>query len=257
MSDEKIVIVKAKAINPKEKSNRSQLNRNMDRKRESFNANNQNNLDTKVTKIQDKNVNGNYGRIYIQEGNKKNLVYSEYDKKPTSSKVTILRDNEPKKIMYNRINRNNNYSNDRYSDKYNKNKIRNDVKGPKSSQLRRKSIERGGNYKNVQITHIINTSMDIDFHILDPLVQCTEETKNKYRGNINRNNRNGKNGKVKVVCSCSCDNIKIKPKEKKKNIGKIQVINNRANPQLKQINNNKKKDNTTNNYYMRNIKKKN
>ena len=46
--------------------------------------------------------------------------------------------------------------------------------------------------------------------------------------------------KMEVAYMSSCDDIKIPPKEKKKNMGKIQVISHRENPNLKKANNNKK-----------------
>ena len=70
MKDEKVVIVKAKGINPRDKKNKDQ-DKTRENQRESFNMNNSTSPNSKITKIQDKNVNGNYGRIYIQEGQKK------------------------------------------------------------------------------------------------------------------------------------------------------------------------------------------
>ena len=204
--NEPIVIVKAKGINPKEKT-RDNKNQN-----------------SKMTEIQGKNINGNYGRIYVQEGGKKNLVYSEFDAPKTSNKIK-LRGEENNSKTYTKIN----------SNTMKKNKERQEGKN-RSSQLRRKSIDRGGDYKNIQVTHIINSAMDIDFHIIDPLEVVTDEKKKAYRKFLNKSNRNGKNGKVKVTCSCSCDNIKIIPKEKKKDIVKTEVLSHRENPHLKRVN---------------------
>lgn len=222
MKDEKVVIVKAKAINPRDKKNKDQ-DKTGETQKESFNMKDSTNQNSKITKIQDKNVNGNYGRIYIQEGQKKNLVYSEFDV-PESSNKSKLRGDENNTKKYNKVNPPKTKSNKRAASSVDKN------------SLRRKSIERGDNYKNIQITHIIDSTQDIDFHITDPLVAVTEENKKKYRGNLTKNNRNGKDGKVKVVYTCSCDNVKIKPKEKKKNEGKIQVVTHRENPHLKRVN---------------------
>lgn len=245
MSEQPIVIVKAKAINPKDKNNRNSSNRGRDNIRESFNMKDPTNQNSKITKIQENNINGNYGRIYIQEGQKKNLVYSEFSV-PESSNTNILRGDHNKNAkVYNKANKvNNQYQNNankKYSNSLDKNNInRNRGRDYKkdSSNLRRKSIDRGGDYQNIQVTHIIDSAQEIDFNITDPLVIVTEEYKKKYRGNLNKFNRNGKDGKVKVTYTCSCDNIKIAPKKKKNNIGKTEVIPHRENPQLKVIKNN-------------------
>lgn len=238
MKDEKVVIVKAKAINPRDKKNKDQ-DKTRENQRESFNMKDSTSPNSKITKIQDKNVNGNYGRIYIQEGQKKNLVYSEFDV-PESSNRNKLRGDENNTKKYNKVN----------APKTNPNKRAPNSVDKKS--LRRKSIERGDKIKNIQITHIIDSAQDIDFNITDPLVVVTEENKKKYRGHLTKNNRNGKNGKVKVVCTCSCDNVKIRPKEKKKMEGKTQVVTHRENPHLKRVNvnsNNNNNKNKINNTY--------
>ena len=116
----------------------------------------------------------------------------------------------------------------------------------KSSHLRRKSFDRGGDYNNIMITHIIYSSReDIDFHIIDPLMITTEESRRKYKGSLDKNNRNGKNGNVKVDFRSSCDNIKIIPKTKKRNIGKTEVVPHRIQPQQ---NNNYRINNYNNSY---------
>ena len=204
--NEKIVIVKTNAINPKTKSKDS-------------------------TNQKGNNINGNYGRIYVQDGGKKNLIYSEFDV-PESSDKAKLRGEENNTKTYNKINPNSRYIKNSDKTVINKNKGRTEGKN-KTPQLRRKSIDRGGDYKNIKVTHIINTSKNIDFHIIEPLEKITEEKKKKFKTIINKSNLNGKNGKVIVICSCSCDNIKIKPKEKKEKVVKTQIISKRENPHLK------------------------
>ena len=234
MKEEKISIVKAKAINPKNKKN--------EEKKESFNMRDNTEKNSRIRKLQENNINGNYGRIYIQEGQKKNLVYQEYDV-PRSSNTNILRDKDKPATKYNKLIPPKTASNSRYSNTLDKNSINKNKAGrnedKKASHIKRKSIDRGGNYKNIQVTHIIDSTLDIDFHITDPLAVITEDNKNQYRMNLNKNNRNGKNGKVKVTYTCSCDNVKIKPKEKKKNVGKVEIVTHRENPQLKRVNVNK------------------
>ena len=91
MKEEKVMIVKAKAVNPK--------NRKKEEQKESFNMKDNTNQNSNVRKLQDNNINGNYGRIYIQEGQKKNLVYQEYDV-PSSSNTNVLRDKEKPSTKY-------------------------------------------------------------------------------------------------------------------------------------------------------------
>ena len=247
--EERIHIIKNEATKPKINKAKKQT--------ESFSMKNNTSQNSKINNIQDNNINGNYGRIFIQEGQKKNLVYSEYDVPITSNtnQSNQLRDNK-NAIKYNKyvkVGTNINTSNKIYSkkiDRNTENKIKGGRKGErKSSNLKRKSIERGGDYNNIQITHIIDSANNIDFHIIDPLVVVTEENKKKYRNTLNSSNRNGKNGKIKVVCSCSCEKIKIIPKKKKENIGVTQAITHRENPHLKRINANKtKKSNVGNSY---------
>ena len=185
-----------------------------------------NSVNKKVTKIQEKNINGNYGRIYVQEKEKNKPNYSPYNNNQNNIKP------------YNKV-KNSQKENKRYANSVDKNAIKNNKKKEeeKNNRLRRKSIDRGGDYNNIQVTHIIYSSRDIDFHITDPLVISNEETRKKYRGSVDKNNRNGKNGSVKVTCTSSCDNIKIIPKEKKKNAPKIEILSHRENPHLKKNNN--------------------
>ena len=95
---------------------------------------------------------------------KKNLVYSEFDV-PESSNRNKLRGEEKNTKKYNKVNAPKTNPNKRASNSVDKNSIR------------RKSIERGDKYKNIQITHIIDSAQVIDFNITDPLVIITEENK--------------------------------------------------------------------------------
>ena len=272
-------IVKAKSINPK--NNSAQNNRNNREQRESFKMGNISN-NSKITKIQDKNINGNYGRIYIQDGQNNRGGYNPndsrtnniYSKKYTqdnsnNSGLRSNRNQSQQNYNYNNNNKNTyaysrtnnynyNYNQNQNNNRYNNNNNRyaNSVdrnnmnkysqqrgNDNKSSHLRRKSFERGD---NIMITHIIYSSReDIDFHIIDPLMITTEESRRKYKGSLDKNNRNGKNGNVKVDFRSSCDNIKIIPKTKKRNIGKTEVVPHRIQPQQ---NNNYRINNYNNSY---------
>ena len=265
-------IVKAKSINPKVNSSQNNANRNNREQRESFKMGNMSN-NSKVTKIQDKNINGNYGRIYIQDSqnnrggyipndSRTNNIYSKKYTQDNSNNSGLRSNRNQSQQNYNYNNNNNkntyaysrtnnynynynqnqNQNNNRYNnnnnryansvDRNNMNKYR-DQRGNdnKSSHLRRKSFDRGGDYNNIMITHIIYSSReDIDFHIIDPLMITTEESRRKYKGSLDKNNRNGKNGNVKVDFRSSCDNIKIIPKTKKRNIGKTEIVPHRIQP---------------------------
>jgi hypothetical protein len=240
--------------------NKESISKNEEEKRESFKIKDPSN--PKVTKIQEKNINDNYGRIYIQEGQRNNPNYVKNPQAETKYRG-YQNKNPPKTYVYTKINNipNNKYNNNNYSDRVDITKLNfnKDRDGPsKKNNLRRKSIDRGEK-NNVQITHIINSSMDIDFHITDPLAITTEESRRKYRGSIDKKNRNGKKGNVKVTYSSSCDKVKIIPKKKIKNPGTIEYVKHRENPHLKRIDNNIKNSNNysyrdNNNIKMSNIK---
>ena len=230
MEDEQIIISKTKVnlINPKNPQNKKE-----EEQKESSNINDPN---SKINNLQENNTNGNYSRIYIKEGQQKTLIYEEKEEVPPEKSDTRLKDYSTK--QYNKENEksiNNKYSNGLYNNKININKKIKEGKN-KDFHLIRKSVNRGGNYRNILVTHIINASHDIDFHIIDPLDVSTVESRNRLKIKLNKNNRNGKNGNVKVITRSSCDNIKIRPKEKKLNFVKIEHIPYRENPHIKKLN---------------------
>ena len=196
----------------------------------------ENRVKKKIT-VQEENINGNYGRILIQESNKDSSSSQREEKKDkkiykkiiTTNPTTNANDNNNKRRNIASSVDNRNIENNKKNKKYN---------------LRRKSIDRGGDYKNVQVTHIIYSIDDnLKFNIIDPLMIFTEEERKKYMKKIDKNNRNGRNGGVKVSYNSSCDKIKIAPFDKKKLKGKTSVVSHRQN-NLKVINNkeNKNKD---------------
>ncbi len=210
---------------------------------------NENEIRTKkVIKVQEENINGNYGRVYIQESssnrelNKQNSTNDKIKEKPIIQKETkkiIITQNDDKK---NDKNKRKNFVisvDNKYIKKNEDERMR-----PKKYNLRRKSIDRGGDYKNVLVTHIIYSSININFHIIDPLVKSTEETRKKYMIKIDDKNRNGRNGKVKVSYNCSCDKIKMRPQNKNNLTGKTRVVAHRHNIKpLEKINYEIKKNN--------------
>ena len=118
-------------------------------------------------------------------------------------KIITIDDNNKTKINNRR------YKNNSIDNKYTIKKDDNNKKNKKSN-LRRKSIDRGGDYKNVQVTHIIYSINDeLNFHIIEPLMISTDEGRQKLKKKIDKNNRNGRNGGVKVSYNCSCDKVKI------------------------------------------------
>ena len=198
----------------------------------------------KKIEIQETNINGNYGRIIIQENNKESSP-SQREGKIIIKKIITIDDNNKTKINNRR------YKNDSIDNKYIIKKDDNNKKNKKSN-LRRKSIDRGGDFKNVQVTHIIYSINDeLNFHIIEPLMISTDEGRQKLKKKIDKNNRNGRNGGVKVSYNCSCDKVKIAPSNKKNLIGKTQVVTHRQN-NLRVINN-KNNDNDKDSRY-KNIK---
>ena len=114
----------------------------------------------RTIKVQEENINGNYGRIYIQEsssnrdGNKLNTNSDKTKEKPEQQrevKKTIITINSNKKTDNNKRPKPISIDN-----KYVKKKIeeKND-NIPKKYNLRRKSVGRGGDYKNIFFWDII------------------------------------------------------------------------------------------------------
>ena len=205
--------------------------------KESFNLSDNDNKTKKVIKVQEENINENYGRIFVQESSSNRDGFkSNSNLNSENNKNRPVQQKETKKIIITQNNSQiNNNKRKNYSisvdNKYTKEKNKN----PKNKNLRSKSIVRGGDYKNILVTHTIYASTDIDFHIIDPLMVTTNETRKKYMSKIDEKNRNGRNGKVRVTTTCSCDKIKLKPKDKLKLNGETKVIEHRKNGSVVKI----------------------
>ena len=205
--------------------------------KESFNLSDNDNKTKKVIKVQEENINENYGRIFVQESSSNRDGFkSNSNLNSENNKNRPVQQRETKKIIITQNNSQiNNNKRKNYSisvdNKYTKEKNKN----PKNKNLRSKSIVRGGDYKNILVTHTIYASTDIDFHIIDPLMVTTNETRKKYMSKIDEKNRNGRNGKVRVTTTCSCDKIKLKPKDKLKLNGETKVIEHRKNGSVVKI----------------------
>lgn len=186
----------------------------------------------KVIKIQEENINGNYGKIYIQESTSKRDA-EKYNSNSDKEKDKPIKEKEKKVIVISNATTNKNDNNKRkrvisVDNKY----VRKNDEGKnmeKKYNLRKKSIGRGGDYKNILVTHIIYSTRDLNFHIIDPLMSYTEEMRKKHMNKIDNKNRNGRNGRVKVTYNSSCDNIRIRPKDKENLKGKTSVVSHRPN----------------------------
>ena len=210
----------------------------------------------KIIKIQQDNLNGNYGKVYVKESpNRYGERYNLSDKKSGEKPV------QPKEIkkIYSNTNNNNNYNNNintkkrriiSVGNRYER-KIKEDNDKMEKCDIRKTSIERGGDYKNIRTTHIIYSTKKINFHIINPLMSCSDEMRKKYMHKVDARYKNGKNGKVKVSYNSSCDNIFLKTNKKVNLNGKVTVVSHRQNVR------NKTNINTNINNNIRDIKKTN
>ena len=196
------------------------------------------NRNKKIIKIQQDNINGNYGKIYIKENPSSRYSY-KFNQNENKPSLVPNRKKEIKKVytVENNNNNNNNINNKRriisVDNKYerkNKEEEKNDMK---EYNLRKKSIDRGGNYNNIQVTHIIYSTRMLNFHIIDPLMEYTEEMRKKNMKKVDPRYKNGKDGKVKVSYNCSCDNIFLKPNKKVQLKGTITSVPHRQNIRTK------------------------
>ena len=185
----------------------------------------------KIVTVQEENINGNYGRIYIKESSS-NREGDKFDSNTDKTKDKPKQERETKKIIISQNNNNKSNNNRKrvisVDNKYER-KNEEERKNQKKYNLRRKSIDRGGDYKNIQVTHIIYSTKDINFHIIDPLMAYTEEMRKKYMNKVDAKYKNGRNGKVKVTYNSSCENIRVKPKEKENLKGKTIIVSHRQN----------------------------
>ena len=103
-----------------------------------------------------------------------------------------------------------------------KEKLKKRPKSPDPSDLKIKTINRGENFDNIQVTHVILTKHPAEFHIFDnlsnielssPMMNLEENRKKLEESQIN--------GKISITCSC--DNFDIKPIEKNLK-GKITIF---------------------------------
>ena len=138
-------------------------------------------------------------------------LYDNVNKRIENNELDIYKN---KKIEHiNKLNNKKTERNNRYKEL--------DKKKKGKKKLRRKTVDRGGKYNNIQSTYVIYSKRDIKFHIIEP---STASFDKPLIYDKNRKNKKETKGNVKVTYRSSCDNFKIKNKKKKKE--KEKIINN-------------------------------
>ena len=130
-------------------------------------------------------------------------LYENVNKRIENNELDIYKN---KKIEHiNKLNNKKTERNNRYKE------LDKEKEGQK--KLRRKTVDRGGKYNNIQSTYVIYSKRDIKFHIIEP---STASFDKPLIYDKNRKNKKETKGNVKVTYRSSCDNFKIKNKKKKK-----------------------------------------
>ena len=130
-------------------------------------------------------------------------LYENVNKRIENNELDIYKN---KKIEHiNKLNNKKTERNNRYKE------LDKEKEGQK--KLRRKTVDRGGKYNNIQSTYVIYSKRDIKFHIIEP---STASFDKPLIYDKNRKNNKETKGNVKVTYRSSCDNFKIKNKKKKK-----------------------------------------
>ena len=130
-------------------------------------------------------------------------LYDNVNKRIENNELDIYKN---KKIEHiNKLNNKKTERNNRYKE------LDKEKEGQK--KLRRKTVDRGGKYNNIQSTYVIYSKRDIKFHIIEP---STASFDKPLIYDKNRKNKKETKGNVKVTYRSSCDNFKIKNKKKKK-----------------------------------------
>ena len=189
------------------------------------NQNTKNNVNTITQRKNVYNPNPNkaetYNKRYSNRINDKNTNNTNNNNANTSGYKYNYNNKDNKRIIEKKN------STSIYIDRRNKHKEK-----PKNEEiknacnLRRQTIERGGKYNNVQVTHIIYSKKNIDFHIVEPM-EVNMDLKTKYSaniGSINKISSTNHRRTSSISYKSSVDGINIKPKEKKPNVGKTTVI---------------------------------
>ena len=113
-----------------------------------------------------------------------------------------------------------------------------DKKDKGEKKLRRKTIDRGGKYKNIQSRYIIYSKKNIEFHIVEPLNVSYDKP---LMYNKDKTKLREPKGKVKVTYKSSCDNVKIRNKKENLKKGKTVIFYHCAEIKQKDLKKNKNK----------------
>ena len=130
-------------------------------------------------------------------------LYENVNKRIENNELDIYKNKKIEQI--NKLNNKKTERNNRYKE------LDKEKEGQK--KLRRKTVDRGGKYNNIQSTYVIYSKRDIKFHIIEP---STASFDKPLIYDKNRKNKKETKGNVKVTYRSSCDNFKIKNKKKKK-----------------------------------------
>ena len=130
-------------------------------------------------------------------------LYENVNKRIENNELDIYKNKKTEHI--NKLNNKKTERNNRYKE------LDKEKEGQK--KLRRKTVDRGGKYNNIQSTYVIYSKRDIKFHIIEP---STASFDKPLIYDKNRKNKKETKGNVKVTYRSSCDNFKIKNKKKKK-----------------------------------------
>ena len=165
----------------------------------------------KEKKLPDKQIKEGYLDSDLDDQDNKKL-YENVKKRIQNNELDIYKNKNFEHL--NKFLNKNNERNNRYKELDKK-------KDGEKKKLRRKTVDRGGKYNNIQATYIIYSKRDIKFHIIEP---STESLNKPLMYDKNRTNIKEPKGNVKVTYRSSCDNFKIKNKNKKKEKEKEKTV---------------------------------
>ena len=161
-------------------------------------------------KIQNKDAQKGYLDSDLEDPENKK-IYENVTKRIQNNEIEPIKIIEQKQTFKNK-NVNKFERSNRYEDMNNKDNT--------EKKLRRKTIDRGGKYKNIQSRYIIYSKKDIEFHIIEPMNVSVDKP---LIYNKNRTKIKEPKGKVKVTYKSSCDKVKIRNKNNNLNKGKTVI----------------------------------
>ena len=179
-------------------------------------------------KIQNKDAQKGYLDSDLEDPENKK-IYENVTKRIQNNEIEPIKIIEQKQTFKNK-NVNKFERSNRYEDMNNKDNT--------EKKLRRKTIDRGGKYKNIQSRYIIYSKKDIEFHIIEPMNVSVDKP---LIYNKNRTKIKEPKGKVKVTYKSSCDKVKIRNKNNNLNKGKTVIYYHCAEINQKDMEKNKNK----------------